>query len=136
MREMIERLMRHRPCGVVRVGYVTMRPGDHVGACAGRLGLSTDPAVYFEVPRAIARARITSVLMRDLAYGHQLATPDAAEALADEVMRHLSDDHGVWYTNSATEEGSWQAATEATFDQGALVMCGTYAAGIWAEDED
>ena len=119
---------------------------DSPTTLAAAFGLSDKPACYRDTDAAMARAIVTGILHRDLAYGTRLMSLSRAEELAAEFIKTFDKPQSRFFTNGQFKEDAgvglvlagWNPATTSTFDTGVLVLApsGAPSACLWVADED
>jgi hypothetical protein len=142
--DLFEAIKRERTSGKIICGTV-----DDVTtptALAAAFGLSDKPSCYRDSDADMARAIVTGILHRDLAYGTRLMSLSRAEELAAEFIKAFDKPRSRFFTNGQFKDDAgvglvlagWNPATTATFDTGVLVLAapGSPSACLWIADED
>ncbi len=110
-------------CGVSSLSAPT------VAELAREFGLRDGPDCYREIDEASARRSVRQLLHRDLAYSDEVMPQHKAEQLTEKFFKQFGTG-ARFFTNNGCP------ATDATFDEGVLVV-GTQRSGcFWVEDED
>ncbi len=117
-----------RRFGVVRCGLSSLS-APTLAELAQEFGLRNDAACYREIDEASARLTVQRLLYRDLAYSAEIMPERQAEQLTEEFFAQFGGG-ARFFTNNGCP------VTEATFDEGVLVL-GSHRSGcLWVEDED
>src|SRR5262245_48376011 len=123
-----EDILAARRFGVVHCG-VSSLSAPTIAELAQEFGLRNDAGCYREIDEASARLSVRRLLHRDLAYSAEIMPERQAEQLTERFFAQFGSG-ARFFTNN------WCPATNATFDEGVLVM-GSHRSGcLWVEDED
>jgi hypothetical protein len=121
-------ILAARRCGVVHCG-ISSRLAPTIAELAQEFGLRNDPACYREIDETLAQLSVRRLLHRDLAYSGEIMPECQAIKLTEQFFAQFGSGTR-FFTNN------WCPATDATFDEGVLVI-GVYHSGcLWIEDED
>jgi len=123
-----EDILIARRFGVVHCG-VSSLPAPTITDLAREFGLRGDAECYREIDEASARLSIRRLLHRDLAYSAEVMPEQQAEQLTEQFLAQFGSG-ARFFTNN------WCPATNATFDEGVLVMGPDHSGCLWVEDED
>lgn len=125
-------ILAGRDAGIIRCGLTNTGNMD-VLKLAEQFDLRKDAAAFQPISGPAALSLVTSILYKEMAYGHPMMSEDRAKDLADRFLRLFGA--AAKYFSNGWPDG-WNPATAATFDTGILVI-GTERSGcIWVEDED
>lgn len=141
-----DEIIAARIYGSARCGLSSL-PSPTLQVLAREFELREDASYYKEIDESSARRLVRLVLHRDLAYHAEIMPESRAAELADRFFAQFGPG-ARYYTNgtfhkepqriseSVTAGPSWDAATEATFDTGVLVIALESSGCLWVEDED
>jgi hypothetical protein len=123
-----EDIIAARRYGAVHCGLSSL-PSPVISELAREFGLRDVPEAYREIDERSARESVQRLLHRDQAYSAEIMTEQEAARLTEAFFAQFGAG-SRFFTNN------WCPATDATFDEGVLVMgpqgCGCF----WVEDED
>jgi hypothetical protein len=123
-----DNIVAARRFGVVHCG-ISSQLSPNITELAGEFGLRGDSTAYREVDEATARESVKRLLHRDLAYSAEVMPEREAARLTEDFFAQF-DLGSKYFTNNSCP------VTDATFDEGVLVIgrqgCGCF----WVEDED
>jgi hypothetical protein len=117
-----------RRVGVVHCGIVP-RTAATAAELAREFGLRDDPTCYREIDEAAARASVRRLLHRDLAYDAEVIPESQAARLTDRFFAPFGAGTRFFTDNACP-------ATDATFDEGVLLLGPDRSGCFWVEDED
>ena len=121
-------------CHIIEDEYMTLSD------LAPRFGLIFTPGTYKEIGREQAEEVARYILHKDLAYGSELMSNEAAEELVSRFFDRFDETTAQYYTNgnyyADRSNHSWSPATTATFDTGVLIVGKSCSGCLWVEDED
>jgi hypothetical protein len=123
-----EDILAARRYGVVHCG-VSSLPAPTIAELAREFGLRSDVACYREIDEASARLSVKRLLHRDLAYSAEVMPEHQAEHLTEQFFAQFGAG-ARFFTNNECP------ATDATFDEGVLVLGPNRSGCFWVEDED
>jgi hypothetical protein len=121
-------ILAARRFGVVHCGVSSLR-APTVAELAKEFGLRPDAACYREIDQACARLSVQRLLHRDLAYSAEVMPEQQAVRLTERFFAEFGTG-ARFFTNN------WCPATDATFDEGVLVISPQRSGCLWVEDED
>jgi len=121
-------ILAARRCGVVHCG-VSSLPAPTVNELAREFGLRDDAECYREIAKPSARLSVRQLLHRDLAYSAEVMPQEQAEQLTERFFEQFGPGARFFTIN-------WCPATDATFDEGVLVLGPQRSGCLWVEDED
>ena len=134
-------IRERRDCGRVHVAIYEIE-GERPDANAVMESAGLAPVAELELTRDDALTATTEVLARDLAHRATIMAREDAEALAASFLDCFGE-AARYYTNGELlvaqalgTSGAWEAATNATFDSGIVVVSPGRAGLLWVEDED
>ena len=123
-----EDILAARRYGVVHCG-VSSRPSPTLDELAREFGLRDDPVAYREIDESAARESVKRLLHRDQAYDAEMMPEPEAARLTEAFFAQFGSG-ARFFTNN------WCPATDATFDEGVLVLGAQRCGCFWVEDED
>ena len=121
-------ILAARRYGVVHCG-VSSLASPTVSELAREFGLRADQSSYRGIDEASARSSILRLLHRDMAYNAEVMPIVQAEQLTDRFLAQFGEG-SMFFTNN------WCPVTDATFDEGVLVLGPNSCGCLWIEDED
>jgi hypothetical protein len=154
------RITQVRQSGVVRCNIIS-EANQTLQKVAAHSGLK-DTCRYFEINRKAAYEIAVFVLTVDLAYRTKISPIGRVQNLVSELFALFSESDTRCFTNIASyivgagreasfvhitmkthfdsrhfpRSYSWDAATNATFDLGVIMLGNTISGVLWVEDED
>jgi hypothetical protein len=123
-----EDILTARRFGAVHCG-VSSLSAPTIAELAQEFGLRNDARCYREIDEATAQLSVRRLLHRDLAYSAEIMPECQAEKLTEKFFAQFGGG-ARFFTNN------WCPATDATFDEGVLVMGPQHSGCLWVEDED
>lgn len=126
--EVSDDILAARRFGVVHCGVPPL-PAPSIAELAKEFGLRPDTACYREIDEASARLWVQRLLHRDLAYSAEVMPEQQAKQLTERFFAQFGAG-AICFTNN------WCPATDATFDEGVLVIGPQRSGCLWVEDED
>jgi hypothetical protein len=130
-------IIKARDCGQVRYSFVTDSSND-LSAVLAKFGLFDDSSLVTEVSRAEAISILTELLWKDMAYGVECMSLDAAKGFAENFISESESSKCKYYSNvKSAESKQWQPLTSSTFDSGVIISGNIRRhACLWFQDED
>jgi hypothetical protein len=122
-----------RRYGVVRCG-VSSLTAPTVSELAREFGLRASESCYREIDEAAARASVLRLLHRDLAYDAEVMPLGWAGQLTDRFFAQFGEGSTSFSNKFFTN--NWCPVTDATFDEGILILGPDSCGCLWVEDED
>ena len=142
--DVFDTIKKERNKGAVYCG--TLPKAESATKLAAAFSLSDKPACYRSTDIDMARAILSEILHRDLAYGTRLMSQARAEELSTTFMQRFAKPGTRFFTNADFKRDAgaglvlagWNPATTATFDTGILALGapGSESACVWVADED
>ena len=121
-------ILAARRFGVVHCGISSL-PAPTVAELAREFGLRPNASCYRVIDEASARLAMRKLLHRDMAYSAEVMPEQQAEQLTERFFAQFGNG-ARFFTNN------WCSATDATFDEGVLVIGSQQSGCLWVEDED
>jgi hypothetical protein len=135
---LVKEIIGARASGVVHCGF-SWKNFSSIADLGIEFDLLDKPETYREIDREKAKALVTLILKKDLAYDRQIMPEERATALVERFFSHFEDEGCRYYDNGMINDGligSWNRATEANFDTGVLIIGPKLSGCLWVEDED
>ena len=117
-----------RKYGVVHCGLLE-QPNVEMIALIRAFNRTAELLNYREVDEATARASVSRLLHREAAYDSENMPEAQAINLTERFLAQFGEE-SKFFTNN------WCVTTEATFDEGVLVLGSQRSGYFWVEDED
>lgn len=112
--------------GMVRCGESSLS-APTVEELATEFGLFFDASCYRDIDEVSARMSIQNILHRDMAYGDEVMAEQQAKQSTDRFFAQFGN--GVRFCTN-----NWCPATNATFDEGVLVIGSQRSGCLWVEE--
>ncbi|MBN8521396.1 MAG: hypothetical protein J0L77_05810 [Alphaproteobacteria bacterium] len=129
--------IRHlRNCSISFLGVKVHDNQASMGKLAALFGLKDLDYIYIEIPLEEASAILTQLLHKDMAYDSQILPLGKASDFVARIMNQIDSRKAHFYTNRRLGSSIWNPATEATFDNGILILQEEKIICIWFGDED
>ncbi|MGO9465479.1 MAG: hypothetical protein ACLQIB_09420 [Isosphaeraceae bacterium] len=121
-------ILAARRFGVVHCGVSSLASPTAL-ELAREFGLRADESCYRDIDQETARSSVLRLLHRDLAYDAEVMPIEQARHLTDRFFAQFGDGSRFFTNNSCS-------VTDATFDEGVLVLAPNSCGCLWVEDED
>lgn len=134
----IAQLLKERSCGLLRITFIRAYE-DNLQAVISEIGLDIRSADLTPIDVVEARAALSNLFSRDLAYSAKVMDADVAGRYANELIAEYAESEAKIFTNAHWDEdglAGWHPVTKATFNVLILIMNTEFAVSILVEDED
>ena len=134
--KILNEIKDERDCGNVISGIKALDVESGIGEIAALFGLEKADDTYEEILSEEASSILAERLHQDMAYDAEIIAPEKARNLTERLMKLVDVKKARFYTNRRFGLSSWNPATDATFDNGILIVDNQTVTCIWFEDED